>query len=1279
MKMKTLDYALITLLAGVSPTAMAQQPLGGAPGNQPPASLATVADLKEQIAQLQQMQESLLQQLAQLQRRMQETTPNSPPQAMAKASQTGTQAGSQSDDGLLFHLRTRSYDEPVTHGASPRSSSQQLQPDRRVVIEMEQPGRVEQPGKAIATGKFSVTLPNGGVVWATEDPNLGQPELSVSAPSIVPFDGQRITRPVDFYVRGNYPAFVQRYEISLYRASDGDLIDPIATVPLDVAAVSQTAWSGELPAKYRFRAGDELVYVLRAYGADGVFDETHPNRLQLVRPDEAERGAQRLRDASERYLGTALTTDQAQMQSLVDTAFAGNGLRQQNIPIYGSRIRIQGRNVPADLPLTINGENYPVDLERKFVAEYLAPVGRHSFDIGLGAGEGQHHVLDVDVSGRYFFGVGLADLTISQNKIGGSLASFANDSRAGDDILTDGRLAFYGKAKVGGKYLITAQADTTEKDLEHLFDGFTRAYPQDIFRRLDPDLYYPTYGDDSTTYRDVDTMGRFYLRVDWDKNQALWGNYSTGLTGTEYAQYQRSLYGAALSWRSRGINAWGDPSSLLRVFGSQAETAAGHNEFLGTGGSLYYLKHTDIFPGSDVVTLEIRDTTTGRVENRVVLQRGADYEIDALQGRILLSRPLAQIARDNTSSLTRDTPLDGFEQRLIVDYEWRPSEFDNDNLTVGFRGKQWFGDHVGVGLTYVDEQRAGQDYTLTAGDVTLQVGKGTYLKMEHAQTESFGVPVYTSDNGGFTFLQRNDIAGHRKGDAQSVEARANLKELGWTQQDWAMGAWWRQTDAGYSIGRYDSGRDVTEYGAEVLGEFTPQLGLYARYSRAEAGADALTQAQARMEWRIDDSNTLSGEIRRVEETRSGVDSTGLLGAVKYAHRFGTALEMYGLAQATLDDDDGRYADNDTYAVGGKYLFGDRSSIGGEISSGDRGDAATIDAEYQLTPEHSIYGGYTYSTDTTEYASPFTPNRQNGWTVGQRWRLSNQVNLFNESQFLKEPDRSGLAHTFGMDFYPKAGWNLGFTLSDGELTNTDGGNVDRRAVSVRGGHTSPDTDWQSKLEWRRDSGAEQREQWVTTHRLTHKINDSWRIAARVNYSETDDQLNPQAGAKFAEGNLGFAYRPWNNQRWGLFGRYTYLYDLATTGQWGGAQYDQKTQVLSLEGVYKPNAQWEFAAKLARREGEMRLGRGEGAWLDSATTFGAVQARYELATQWHALAEYRWLDVTDGGNKQGFLVGVDRDIGKNFRIGVGYNFTRFSDDLTDFDYDHQGWFINMTGRY
>ncbi|MET0288887.1 MAG: hypothetical protein ABW178_04610 [Pseudoxanthomonas sp.] len=1223
-KMKLLDLTLISLLAGTVPLAHAQ-----------------------------------------------DATP--PPRAEADAMHC-TDEACQSSEGLLFRLRTRSYDQPVTQDTDARSGSAALQPDRRASVQL------EAPGKAVAMGKFSLTLPNGGVVWATEDPTLGQPELSVSGPTLVAFDGQRITQPVPFFVRSNYAPFVARYELKLYRASDADLIDPLAQVDLPVAAVSQAQWEGELPSRLRYRAGDELVYVLRAYDSEGRFDETQPRTLQLVNPQEAERGAQRLRDAVQKSLGSIMSVSDAQTQSLVDTVFAENGLRQQNIPVYGSRVRLQGRNLPEGYRLSINGDSYPVDLERKFTAEYLTPVGEHPFAIALEGqpGERIERTLDVHVSGRYFFGVGLADVTVSQNKIGGSVEPFAVDNRYADDIISDGRLAFYMKAKAKGKYLFTAQADTTEKDLENLFTGFTQADAQDVFRRLDPDLYYPTYGDDSSTYRDVDTMGRFYLRMDWDKNQAMWGNYATGITGTEYAQYVRSLYGAALNWRSRGANAWGDPDSELRVFGSQAQTAPGHSEFVGTGGSLYYLKHTDVLPGSDVVVVETRDLTTGRVEARTPLTRGADYEIDELQGRILLTRPLSQVTRNNVPTLTRDAPLDGLQQRLVIDYEWVPSSFDDDQITAGLRGKQWFGDHLGVGATYVEENHAGEDYTLMGADVTLQAGKGTYLKVEHSRTESTSAPVFFSDNGGFTFTELTPTAG-QDADATAIEARANFKELGWTQRDWSTAAWWRRVGAGYAISRYVTDQDVREVGAEVLGQVTDAFSLYGRISRAERGSESLEQGQVTGEWRIDDFNTVSAELRQVDEQRTTGDATGLLAAAKYLHRFGTSLDVYGVAQFTVDDDDGRYRDNDAYTLGTKYLFGDASSVGAEVTDGDRGNAAQVNAEYQLSPEQTVYGSYTISTDSTDYDPLFNPDRQNGWTLGQRWRLSNQVTMFNESQYLKNPDESGLAHTFGMDFFPAAGWNTGFTLQDGELTNREGGVVDRRAISLNGGRNTPNTDWQSKLEWRRDTGAERREQWVLTNRLTHKFSESWRMAARLNWSDTDDEVDPLAGAKFIEGNVGFAWRPWNSTRWGVFGRYTYLYDLSTLGQVNGSEVDQRTQVLSLEGVYRIDQRWELAAKAARREGEVRYTRGAGAWFDSATNFAAGQVRYDLLQQWHALAEYRWLDVKDGGTRQGWLAGVDRDIGRNFRIGAGYNFTDFSDRLTDFDYDHRGWYINVVGRY
>ena len=39
-------------------------------------------------------------------------------------------------------------------------------------------------------------------------------------------------------------------------------------------------------------------------------------------------------------------------------------------------------------------------------------------------------------------------------------------------------------------------------------------------------------------------------------------------------------------------------------------------------------------------------------------------------------------------------------------------------------------------------------------------------------------------------------------------------------------------------------------------------------------------------------------------------------------------------------------------------------------------------------------------------------------------------------------------------------------------------------------------WQSKLEWREDTGLEQLTQWVTTNKLLYRVNEDWRIGGRL---------------------------------------------------------------------------------------------------------------------------------------------------------------------------------------
>lgn len=1006
---------------------------------------------------------------------------------------------------------------------------------------------------------------------------------------------------------------------------------------------------------------------------------------------------------------TAVTTPDSELgyseeaPAVIAQNFIGESdLRLQNIPVYGSRVRIAGQDVSYNNKVHINGVTMPLDQYGKFVYEYIMPVGRHTFDVALldqSSTVKERGQLDVDVTGKHMFMVALADVNIAQNNVSGSLEQLnANDEFDGD-VFVNGRLAYYLKGKVKGKYLVTSQMDTTEEDIKDVFKNIHRKDPDSVFRRLDPDRYYPVYGDDSSTYSDTDSQGRMYVRVDWDKSRATWGNYNTGITGSEFGQYNRSLYGAQLNYRSLEGTELGESKTQVSGFVSEAQSALGHSQFLGTGGSLYYLRHRDILPGSDKVRVEIRDRDSDRVVENVVLYRGADYELDELQGRIILAKPLTQITQQYVPFLIKDDPLDGNQVYLMADYEYVPDSFDADHLTTGGRAKQWFGDHIGLGVTYIDENRSQDDeYGLASADLTLQAGRGTYLKLEASETKNAqATGRFLSDDGGLSFSDVSQtITPNEKGTALGFEARVNFKERGWTDSNWKAASWWRRVDDNYSTARRTgNGVDTYEYGLEISGELSDRLRVSARTAFVEReNQDEDQRFGLQLDYQLNERSRLSGEVRQVREKQLGDTdfSEATLAALQISYSLSAYTDVYLRGQATLDADQGdtlgirEYENNDLITIGGKHRINDKANIQAEYSSGHRGNAATLGMEYRLNNNHQLYGTYTHSTDSTEGGLD-----DNQFTLGNRSRISDQLSVNTEAQFINDRDQAGVTQVFGLDYVPRKDWRVGLSLQHGELNRESAaGNssIDRNAATLSAGYQNRDVQWTSKLEFRQDDGkglnAESFDQWITSNRLDFKVNDSFRLLGKATYSETQDKTTRLAtdvvqDAKFAEAGLGVAYRPVNDNRWNSLFKYTYLYDLPTLAQENNT-VDQRSNILAAETLYQLNQRWKVGSKVAWRRGELRERRNGGDWYESDTRFAAIRTRYHIISNWDGLLEYRWLNVQeDDSTRHGLLMSIDRHIGNNFKVGVGYNFTDFSDDLRVLDYDNQGWFLNLVGKY
>ncbi len=1215
--------------------------------------------------------------------------------ALARAEQAASILQNElqlSDD--MVTVQERGADEPIASNENEigkeknRRTEIQITYDERITKKIVEIDYAPSSNPII---KPESKIPNGGAIWAVEDPAISDPRLNVIAQNGVVLEKVSIIDPVKFSFYSNYLAFIDRWELAIYSADDRDLIKPIDVLEGKHFTFSEAIeWEANSVDIKHFREGESLSYVLRVYDDQGRMDETVPGQLTV--------SDYKLVDFERREL-------EFDEEEVSVTSYGESNLIRQTIPLAGSRVRVHGVNLDSSYTITVDGEKALVDENGKFVIEQHLPIGEHQLLVNVTNGSDINfdRTIDVNVTGKYMFMVGLANLTVGENDLSGSVEPLGDDDHFDEDVWVDGRVAFYLKGKIKGKYLVTAQLDTTEDEINNLGDRLEEEDPTQIFRRLDPNRYYSVYGDDSTTIDDTDSQGAFYLRVDWDKSMALWGNYNTDLTGTEFSQYNRSLYGAKIEHRNVQTTKYGEHKHEVHVFGSEAQTAAAHNEFNATGGSLYYLRDTDVVQGSEKIWVEVRARDTEQVVENITLEYGRDYDIDYIQGRIILTRPLTQVALGSGPTIIKYTPLEGNDVFLLADYEYRPDAFSADAITAGTRGKAWLTDYIALGGTYVNEERDGMDYELKGTDVTLRAGKGTYIKLEYAESDSKQADnSFISANGGISFAQTNTLSDDIDGEAKGVEARINFAEMS-DYEGYIMG-WWKDRDAGFSsTARLDDGIETLDTGVEAQWQVTDRLDLTTRATQLDKKTEnEFTAVSVQGEYDVTDKLSVGAELRHEDDeddTGVGLDSEATLAGAQVRYSITEQTDIYTSGQFVVDDE-GDYEDNGLGTVGVETQVNERLALKSEVSSGDRGDAVMMGMEYAVTPNMNIslgagfgsgavnqvgtnyttanglelYGGYAADPDRTD-------SGESMFTFGSRKRYGNGLSLYSESQFGDGDDEQSITRTYGLDFDVTEQWRLSASLQTNDIEQ-DAGDIDRRAATVGAAFKDKDLKFSTVLEYREDTNDETSEdatQWVTANTIEWQQSESLRWLGKLELSTTHSEANKNDEAKYTELDLGFAYRPAFNDKLNIFGKYTYLYDLAGSAQ-NTSLADQRSHVFAVEGIYDLTKKWELGSKLAYKTGDTRISRGTGPWFETGAHLAVTRARYHMLKKWDALFEYRWLETDEeDDSKEGALLGIYRHVDKYMKIGAGYNFTDFSDDLTDNDYDSHGWFFDIVGKY
>ncbi|MCG6909779.1 MAG: OmpA family protein [Deltaproteobacteria bacterium] len=1104
------------------------------------------------------------------------------------------------------------------------------------------------------------------------------PRLDVTAwPITIAYQDSPDTAFVENLVRfrlyANYRSFIERAEVRIFKKDQSVKDQPLAIVGMDADGMAR--WQVPFDS---FRAPKiDLKYRVRVYDAKGHFDETSSQPLWVV--DHIDPPAADV-DPDRELL----------------TGYGESRIDFRNIPIRGGMVQAHGYAIPKGHGVWMAGYRVPVDSEGSFVAEEILPNGIHTVEVAVldEFGNGELYLRDLELESSDWFTVGIADLTLSANDTNGPADLLDPDEpQYSKDSSIEGRLAFYTNGKFENGWRLTASADTREGPFDEIFSNFMEKSPEALFRRMDPDYHYPTFGDDSTVTEDAPTNGKFYVKMKKDETYGLWGNFKIGYTDTDLAQVDRGLYGANLHYQPLETTDFGEPRLLADGFAADPGTVAGRDELRGTGGSLYYLKRQDILEGSDRLRIEVRDKDSGVVLGVKNLTPTLDYDIDYLQGRILMAQPVPTTADDNL--LVSTESISGNPVFLVARYEFTPGFDDPDTLAAGGRLHYWLNEYIKIGVTANQDEEADTKNSLQGTDLTLRVSSESWIKMEAGHTKGPGSRTAGSDDGGYTY-DESDFLGDNEVDASAYRVDVSLGVKDIVENGRGRVTFYRQDrEAGYAAPGQTTDRDVTQYGgtAEMpIGEsFQARVKMDKQIQQDGLETNA---GEVNLDYSVTENWILSSGLRHdnrednsavVPLTQEEGERTDAVVKMKYDSlgRWTT----YGFVQDTVRSS-GNRDENGRVGVGGDWRLTDRLNLVGEVSDGDLGPAGKIGTEYLFSDRTTLYQNYTLENERTDDG---LLARKGKMTSGFRTRYSDSASIYLEEQYSHGDVPTGLTHSTGVDLAVAERLNIGANLDIGSLKNPQtAAEIDRKTVGGRIGYGFDNVKLSSGLEYRvdeteqSDTSVTKRTTWLWKNNAKYQISQDWRLLGKFNYSLSESSLGDYYDGDYTEAVLGFAYRPIYYDRLNVLVKYTYFYNLPsvnqTSDETNSTGYIQRSHIGAIDVMYDLTSRWTVGGKYSYRHGEVAMDREQPDYFTSRAHLYVIRVDWHFIHRWDALLEGRLLDLPDAQDRRsGALVGLYRHVGNHVKIGAGYNFSDFSDDLTQMDYQHQGVFINIIGKY
>ena len=710
-------------------------------------------------------------------------------------------------------------------------------------------------------------------------------------------------------------------------------------------------------------------------------------------------------------------------------------------------------------------------------------------------------------------------------------------SRDWDDGKTSAgaRAAFYLKGRIKGDFLLTAAYDSDKDTRERLF------------RDIQPDEFYPVYGDSAVRGFDAQSTGRLYVRVDKGRSWLLLGDFTTESAGEvrRLSNYSRSLTGVKGHYENErvAVNAFATKDTTRQVIEElRANGTSGPYE-LGTRGMLV---------NSEKVEIVTRDRNQPAIILSSLPQaRFSDYEVEALTGRILFRSPVSSVDRD----------LNPVFVRVTYEVDQGGEEF----WVAGADARVKVTDRIEVGGTYVKDENPEKPFTLAGAHAVVKLGEGTFVVGEVARTE-------------------NGTAGVT-GDAARLEIRHESKDL--KAQAFAArsdrefenpGAW-------VTNGRAESGgraeynlREGTQLRAEALrtedlstgsvrdgamaavtqqvgSDFTVELGV--RHA-AEKGTTSPVPPVA---------GSPLPQPMPDEVTTARARLTGKL-------PFGTGTSVYGEAEVDVKD-----ADRRILAVGGEYALPGRGRIYGRhelvssitgpygLNATERQNTSAIGIDFDYMKDGRVFSEYRIRDAMSGGDVEAAIGLKNLWTLAPGLRLGTSVERVHSLSGTGQNENT--AGAVALEYTANPLWKGSTRLELRDATTSES------ILFTVGLAAKLSRDWTALA---RNAYSLQRAKDGGSERLVERLQaglawrdsetNQWNALARVEHRLEQDDM--QAGIRLKAATTLFSiHADWQPRRPFLVsGRYAAKW---TTDKSNGLATDYRAQVAGLR------ATWEFAPR------------------------------------------------------------------------------------------------------